>query len=352
MLKVSLRGATLAAVAAVVVGCGLIADKNQIVVARVDGKAITRGDLKEALRVMPDDKRPIIVNRGDLERYLREHVDYQIREGLRLDLAAEGKINVAIEQAEQRYFTEHPDQAMIKTLTDPTPLGITERELQAMKADVDYEIGLIHDAMMREQALEYFTAEAVKEGLITLAEDELRREYELNKENLQSFEYIDFVGLRFPVQLQDAVTHASNIRRRLDAGESFDAIIEEFAVNNPQLILASRFENNPNSQSFQTFWLTATGVEEGQVIGPVFIPAYSLMNSEGERIQMPDAYLVLRVEAHEPTKPLPYEDARGFLAHSVATRKAVQLLREQHGVEFYDQDLWDPGMATTQDLQL
>lgn len=340
------------AVSCSLAGCGLIADKDQIVVARIDDREITRADVKAALRAMPDDERPIITNRGDLERFLRDHIDRQIRDSLRLDLAAEGKIDVPMEAAAQRYFAEHPDQAMIPQMTDPAPLGISEAELQSLKKDVEYEIGLVHDAMMRERAVQYFATQAIQEGLITISDEELQREYEFQKDNLLSFEYIDFIALRFPAAMQGSISVASNIRRQIDAGASFDAIVDEVAARNPELVFASRFENNPNSPSFQTFWSTASGVEDGDILGPVFIPAYSLINSEGETVQMPDAYLVLKVEKHEPAKPLSFEAAKPSLMGFIAIRKAAELLREQHGVEFYYEDLWDPGMVGEQDVML
>ena len=346
------RFAVVAILALVLGACGLIADRDQIVVARMDGRPITRGDLRTALHAMRDEERPIIGNRGDVERYLRDYVDRQIRESLALDLSNDGKIDVPHEAAQQRYFAEHPDQAMIPAMTDPAPLGITQKELDALKADVQYEIDRVYDGMLREKAVQYWAGQEMQEGLITISEEELRHEYEIQKENLKSFEYIDFIGLRFPASIPNSVTVASDVRRRVDAGESFDAIVQEVAQKSPQLVLASRFENNPSSQTFRTFWMTATGAEPGQIIGPIFIPAYSLMNSEGKAVQMPDAYLVLRVEVHQPAMPLPFEQAKPYLAQIVAMRKAVELLREQHGVEFYDDKLWDPGMVGQQDLQL
>lgn len=332
--------------------CGLIADKNLIVVAELDGQSITRGELKGALRAMPDDERPNISNRGALERYLREYIDGRIRESLALDLSAEGKIDVPIEVAQQQYFSDHPDQAMLPTLTDPTPLGVTQQQLDALKADVDYEIGVLRDKMLREKAVQYYAGQAVAEGLITISEEELQREYEVQKESFRSLEYIDFIALRFPTNLPNAVTMASDVRRRLDAGESFDTIVDEFLQSNAQFVLASRFENNPSSATFRTFWMTATGAETGEIMGPVFIPAYSLMNSEGQSVKMPDAYLVLRVEDHQPSTPLPFEQAKNLLAQVIAMRKAVELLRDEHGVKFFDDMLWDPGAAGVQEFQI
>ena len=337
---------------AITVGaCGLIADKDQIVVGMLDGKPIHRKDLKDALRAMKDEERPIIGNRGDVERYLREYVDRRIREGLALDLSAESKIEVPREQAEAMYFAAHPDEAAIQTMTDPTPLGITARELEGMKSELEYEIDLVHDALLRERAVQYTAQQWMEEGLITISDEEYQREYEIQKSNLKSLEYIDFIALMFPKEMPDAVTIASDVRRRIDAGESFDSVLQEFLQRDKRFVLASRFENNPNSQNFRSFWMSAAGVEKGQIIGPVFIPAYSLLDSKGEAVQMPDAYLVLFVEDHQPPTSLTLEAAKPFLMQSIAIRKAVELLRDEHGAEFYDDKLWDPGRVGEQDFQ-
>lgn len=351
MLTSYLRSVCVVMMAGAFAGCGLLVDPDQIVVARADGEAITRAALREALRVMPDDERPNITNRGDLERYLRDYVDKQLRDSLRLEMSEE-ELGVPEAAAAERFFAEHPDQRMLMTMTDPTPLGISETELESLKRDVEYQIGRVHDAMLREAALQKFAGDSVQEGLITVSEEELRREYEVQKNNLQSLEFIEFVGLRFPAANSSAISAASEIRRQIDAGASFDAIVDQINQRNPEFVFASRFENNPSSASFQTFWSTASGAEVGQIIGPVFIPAYSLVNSEGKSVEMPDAYLVLRVEEHEPMKPLAFEDALPYLAQIISVRKAAELLREQHGVEFYYEDLWDPGAGGNQDLQL
>src|SRR6056297_564145 len=52
---------TLAALATAA-GCGSIADKDRIRVARLDDTYITRGDLKELISDMPDKERPNIRN--------------------------------------------------------------------------------------------------------------------------------------------------------------------------------------------------------------------------------------------------------------------------------------------------
>jgi hypothetical protein len=350
MLAYCIRWTVLGAVLACA-GCGLIADKDQIVVARMDGETYTRGDLRAALRAMKDEERPIITTRGDLERFLRDHLDLKIRESLAMELRAEGKIDVPREQAAARYFAENPDQAAIPRLTDPGALGITAEQLRALKADVEYEIDVMRDKLLREVALQYVAAQAYHEGLITISEHDYERAYAVHRDNLRSLEYIDFVGLRFPAAIPNAVILASDIRRRIDAGDAFDDIVEEFAARNPAFVLASRFENNPSSGTFRTFWLTAAGVEEGDIVGPVFIPAYSLIDGEGQRVDMPEAYLVLRVEEHEPPTELSLEEAKPLLSQLILLRKATEWLRDEHNVEFYDNKLWDPGMYGEQEVR-
>jgi len=117
-------------------GCGLIADKDRIRVAKLGEQYITRGDLFKVLRDMSDEERPNIETKGDLIRVLRNTIDGRIRKRLADELEQKlGKPLVAREQAQQRFFALHPEEnyQLLFTQVDPKVLDMTEAEWQAGK---------------------------------------------------------------------------------------------------------------------------------------------------------------------------------------------------------------------------
>ena len=63
---------------ALAMGCGMIADKDRIKVAKINDRYITRGDLYKVIREMPDAERDIRT-KGDMLRVLNRHIDELIK---------------------------------------------------------------------------------------------------------------------------------------------------------------------------------------------------------------------------------------------------------------------------------
>jgi len=345
-------------------GCGRITDKDRIVVAKIGEKNITRGDLFRIIRETPDTERPMIRNRSDMLRVLNQHIDSRIKLPLGQQLAKEGKIDVPREVARETFFQESGDdeemlrQSWAMEIPPPgvvTPLmevyGLTPELLQFNKDNVEEGTDRVLKKLLGERAVEYLAGEAFKEGRITLTPEEIEREYQFMKEQLVRYEEISFVGVKFPSTLADASAQAAQVRERLNGGESFDAILAEYAEKDKQeqvgYIIQSDIQNNPTLEKFRGFWSAASGVEAGAIVGPVYLPAYQqiIEDKEGRKVavNMPDAYLIFRVIEHHPQRELSLDEARLLVAAPLLKAKMMHLLRDENGVEVYEDKLPDPG---------
>lgn len=340
-------------------GCSKIADTDQIRVATLDGKAIKRADLFKVIRAMDDEDRPVIRNRGDLLRVLNQYIDDQITKPLGKQLMAEGKINVPREVARERYFStvgdrEEQMRSMWAMEIPPpgvvTPLmkvyDLTPEHLRAQKDFIEQETDVVVEEMQAEQAVQYLAVEAVKNKTLTLDEADLEQEYKLNPQAFQRLERMVFRAIRIPASVPNAIQLATDARQRVDAGEDFEKLVDEYLQKNRAFVIESEIENNPSLERFQSFWLEASGAEPGTIIGPIYLPAYQQMaqNPQGksEPRNMPDSYMVLKVLQHEPARPLTLEEAKPLLAGPVIVGEMMKKLRADHGVEVFEENLPDP----------
>ena len=328
------------------IGCGLIADKDRIVVARIGDDSITRGDIDRILRNMPDDERPIIQNKWDLQRMLNSYLDDRLKDQIAEELVEEGKISVTREAARDNYLAANPDYAQVYEIKDPTQLGMTPQDIAAVKAEIEFGIDDVQKEMLREAAMQYLLREGVESGTLFVTDEEFEEEYALRKRELINFEAIDFIAIRFPVEVPDAVARAGELRRMIDSGRPFEEVAAAVQEQNPNLIFESTFENNPAKQQFRTFWDAAHGAQEGAVLGPIFLPQHDLlgMDADGQVrvIEQPGAQLVLKVLEHRPERPKTLEEAKPQLASEILYRKLLNRLRQQHRVEVYEDQLPDP----------
>lgn len=327
--------------------CGWLADKDRIVIAKVDGQPIRRGDLKRLLRDMSDEERPLIQNKGDLLRTLNRHIDTRIRAAEVEELRGQDAIQVDRELARRIYFAKNPEYAKIFAIQDPSVLDLTEGDLVALRADVEFGIDEEEERLLREQAVAYRAQEALAAGALTIGEEEFQVEYAFRKGGLMNFEMIEFIAVSFPRSMFDATSRAADIRRRADAGESFREIAEGIAKEDPEFVLRTTFQNNPSKQKFRTFWNTAAGAEKGDILGPLFLPDYELVaipspGAPEQVVRRPAAYVVLQVLAHVPETPKTLEQAKPDLAPIILMGKMMERLRVQHGVEVYEDKLWNP----------
>lgn len=327
-------------------GCGLLVDSDRIVVARMDGEPIRRGDLSRILREMDDEERPIIQTRGDLLQALNRYIDGRIKEELGEKLKESGELEIPRARAEQVYFEQHPEDRAVRQIQDPSALGYSPAEFRAMKDLIESRIDDVEAELYGDASVMFEAQRAARDGLITIEEEEYEQEYRLRKDEIKSLERISFTAIQIPSSMDGAAAEAAAIKKRIDEGESFDALVEEYGAKNPQFVLQSEMENNPSLAKFQTFWHTLHGAEEGKVYGPVFLPEYEMAAQlrDGRTMSraFPAALLVLRVDSHQPSTTLSLEEAKQYLSPEILIRKMMQRLREQHGVEIYPDQLPDP----------
>lgn len=345
-------------------GCGRLVDKDRIRVAKIGDTYITRGDLFRLIREMADTDRPKITTQGDLLRVLNRHIDERIKLPLGRQLKEEGKIDVDREQAREAYFQQSGDDAdhlrsmwgmEIPADGSVTPLmkvyDLTPERLRFMKQNIEDGTDAVMGRLLGDQAVQYLGVEAFKEGRIKISDEEFEREYRFAGDSLQSLEEITFLAIRFPAALPEASVRAAQVRSRLNAGESFDALVEEFLARSRQdnigYVIESAIQNNPALERFRGFWDTASGTTQGAILGPVYLPAYQqmAMDAQGrtQSVNMPDAYMVLRVEEYTPARRLTLEEAKPSLAAPLIIGKMMQLLRDERGVEVYRENLPDTG---------
>ncbi len=336
------------AVCAGVVGCTWMTDPDGIVVARVNGENITRGDLARHLRSMPDDERPIIQNKGDLQAVLRRYIDNKIRQDLGQKLLEEGKIDIKREEVAQVYDQMHPE-VLRMTQIPPERLkeyDLSEFDIQAMKEEREIGIDKLYEQAIGESAVGFRARQALTAGTLVVSDAELKEEYDMQKDQLNSFEKVEFLGIAF-MGLPDAQARAeaAKVKARVDAGEPFEQIADVYRAVDPNSVMQISMENNPNDK-FRGFWQQVSGAQPGQVLGPVFMPPSERVAPTGGVEQMPGFYLVLKVLQHAPAQSLTVEEARPMLLPPILIAKMMKKLYEEYEVEIYDDKLPDPATAT------
>ena len=355
--------ACLVLLALLVLGCGQIADKDRIRVAKVGDRYITRGDLFKLIREAPDAERPIIRNRSDLLRVLNQHIDSRIKLPLGRKLAAEGKVSVPREYAREQFFREAGDEeGQLRAMWQmevPQPgvitlmmqlYGLTPELLQFNKDNIEEGTDRMIQKLQGEQAVEYLALEALQEGRISVDEAEIQREYAFMKDQMVTLEEISFLGIRFVADDEQALSQAAALQDRLAAGETFDELVEEFRKRGEEeqhaYVFRSEIMNNPTVERFRGFWTAASGAGKGDILGPVFLPAYQQVvqdrTGRTQAVDMPAAYIVFKVLEHTPEGILDYEQARPLVVRPLLVAKIMHLLRDEHGVEIYENNLPDP----------
>ena len=341
-------------------GCGFISDKDLIKIAKIDGRYITRGELSKYLRELPDEERPYIRNKGDLLTVLNTYVDRQIKIPLGKEVSAQfasqGKTLVTREQAMARFFQENKDDDYAKMYfsKNAKESGMTDDDLQHLRVMIDARVDVLLEKMNGEAAVMYRGVEAYRNKEMAITDEEFQQEYMLQKNTLKRFEAVMFRAIRFPADTPNSTPEADSaaVRKRIDDGESFDTIFTEYANRNAIYAVESSIENNPALDKFRGFWLSVSGAEPGTIIGPVFLPEYQLAGRDEQGKQtaeeMPAAYMILKVLSHEPEAQLALEDAKQQLAPSIIVTKEMKKLRDDHGVEIYENKLPDPSLFSDQ----
>jgi hypothetical protein len=331
----------------VAAGCGFIADKRRIVIAKMDGKNITRGDLEKYIRDLPDEERPLIQTKADSLETLNSWINDRIKGTLAAQLKKEGKIEVSRDAARERYFQKHPDYRSAYQVQDPSVLEMTQGDLAAVKAEIEFGTDEEVERLLRDEALKYKIYEAIQNKTVTLTADDVHREYDRRKDELIQPEYIEFIALQLPLMMPDAIARAADARRRIDSGEKFDDVVQPYFAQDANFAYKGALQNDPSAARFKSFWETAHGASVGQIIGPVLMPEHDEYTLDPQTQQSvkrtrPAAQLVLEVTKHEAERPKTFEEAANELAGSLARQRVLDRIRAEHGVEIYVEKLYDP----------
>lgn len=353
--RVSMVMAILAAtVTAVYSGCGLVTDKDRIRIAKIGDEYITRGDLKKVIRGMPSDERPEIRTKGDVRNALEQYLDRRVKEGAAEQLAEEGKIHVPRERAEAIFRAKHPE--LYVKIENPEDYALTQTDLDAWKEEREIGIDRQQRRLLAEEAVYYLIQEALRDGLLTISEDEYRKEYEIRRGSLVHYEYIKVRGVYFPAAQDEgkALEAAAAARQEMTGGASARQIQSKYAGLGAE-ILEMQLRHDPRLEwKFGPFWQQASGAEEGTVLGPIFIRGWvkQEMDLQGKMVQqyLPDAYLVCEVVEYVPETPKTLEEAKSDLDAVILYTKMLDRLREKSGVEVYEDKLPDPSMYETRSV--
>lgn len=340
-------------------GCGLIADQSRIVVAKLDGKDITRGMLDDLIYDMDDKERPNIRTRQDYLRVLNQYIDQEIKIPLGHEMAAKGEIKIDRDAAREQFFKSSGDEEeqnrMMWNMPIPEPgkedemmkvYNLTSQDITAMKNIIEQETDLIVEKLQGDQAVALLAAKAFQSKELVLDEEALKMEYELTKESFKSYESMTILGLQFPAADPDASLEASKVRERLNNGEKFDDILNEYLQKDMRYGIESSIENNPSLERFQGFWQQASGAVVGDIVGPTYMPDYGRVRTDatGRQVQetVPECWIVFKVLEAKPAEILPYEKVKPLVAAPVAFAAMMEKLREEHGVEIYEDKLRNP----------
>lgn len=352
VLRPSLVAGSLVLALVAIAGCGRIVDPDNIVVAELDGEPVRQRDLFNYLRRLSEVDRPLIQTREDAVDALNAMINAEILDEHAEALKELGQIQVPRELAKEAYFQKYPEFRDVYEIPDARLIDRDERDLEAIRAQVEFGIDDEEARLYREAALTKLAQDAYAAGRIDVTDEELRAEYTSRREALRHDqpsilrrnERIEFIGIRFPETMPDHRAKAAELRRRIDADESFDAIVEEFRAKDPSLILESEFENDPLKPKFRTFWDVVSGSEPG-TIHLAFLPEFTVRTVAGGREHaqaMPASHIVLRVESHSPERIMSFEEARSVLRPYLLREKMMAQLRARHGVAVFPEKLHDP----------
>ncbi len=348
------QGLLLLGITLVVTGCGLLADPDRIVVAKLNDRVIRRADLNDLLRNMLPEERPLIATRGDLLRVLESYLDQIVKEKLAESFQREGTISVPWELAANEFDARFPKYRF--SIENAEQMGMSEAEKAYFEQERDLRIDQIHKKLLGEAGVWYRINQEIKNGTLAIKEEEFEEEYKYRKDTLRHSETIHFEGIVIPLAQEEASTLAANICERLKAGEAIHDVAGEVLASGKGFPLNSALKNEPTSgYKFASFWEQAAGAQQGDVLEPIVIRGWEMVQSGPEgrtkTTLIPDAYLVSKVIEVVPERPKTLEEAREDLARSICYARMIKQLREENGVEIYEDNLADPAAYTSSEPQ-
>ncbi|GMV99404.1 MAG: hypothetical protein AMXMBFR84_05430 [Candidatus Hydrogenedentota bacterium] len=334
----------------IITGCGYIADKDNIRIAKFMDGYITRGDLDDVIRNMDSDERPEIRTRGDLLMTLEAHIDQRMKSEIADVLEAEAKIHVPREIAAQIYTAKHPDKVI-----DPQAMkdmGLSDSDIKILEQEREMGIDKETRLLLAEEAVRYRIQEAFQAGALNASDEEIQREYDLRKAELMNPERVTFQGVYFPVTIENCASLAAEARKRLQSGAPVEQVLTYAKESGGDQIEAT-LQNDGRNVKFASFWESASGSQPGFIVGPIFMPGWERIqrNAQNQAVReiLPDAYLVAVVREQIPETQKTLEQAKDELLGYLLYNKMINRLREEFSVEVYPEKLPDPSMYDTED---
>lgn len=347
------------AAAVMTAGCGIVADKDRIEIARYNGVPFTRGDFKMAVMQMPAEEKPDLRTRGDVRMAVQDYIDGILQDALAERLASEGKIAVPDELAAQRYFEKNAEfqYDRIMAATNPAEVGLNPIDFAAMRTQITEGIEREKKVLLREAALAYQVQEALAANRYEVSDSEWRREYEIHKSKIFEPATASLKGVLIRADRDEAFALASEARKRLDAGVPVDEVMAEMRANRQGAPLDTTLRYNPNDPAMAPFveiWPELEGATAGTVVGPAPVMPANRFDPASQSVQQtPPALLVCVVQSYTPDRlltldeALENEPARTFLAQNILKMKVANALRDEAGVTISDDALPDPSAYDT-----
>jgi len=328
--------------------CGIIADKDRIKVAKIGEEYFTRGDLSKAIRDMPSEERPNIRTKGDLRVALSNIIDERIKQGQAASLKDQGKINVTRQEAQIQYIVRYPEKYQNVVQMEAV---LAEDQFKVYEEELELGIDREEDRLYGDRALIYLINDAVENQTLLVTDEQYEEQYELRKGQMYTFEQVAIQGVYLPLDAHedlyevDAYAEASIVRNKLQNGADPKTVAESYG-GDPVGYLEVGLINQGADPKFTMFWQRASGSKEGDIFVS-FIPGWQrniTVAGEKQTVPIPDSQLVCRVAQYIPARQKTLEEAKPVLRSSILFAEIMERLRDQAGVEIYDDKLPDPGM--------
>lgn len=311
--------------------------------AKVGGEYFTRGDLSNAIRNMPAQERPAIRTKGDLRVALEELLDEHIKQGQAAALKEQGKINVVRQEAEIQYVMRDPEKYQEFVNLQNV---LTEDQLKEYEEDREIGIDREEERMYGDRALIYLINDAVQNGTLTVTDEQYEQQYELRKGQMFTFEQVAIQGVFLPLDKHgDVYAEAASVREKMLGGAEPKALAEAYDEDKAGYLEVG-LVNQASDPKFMMFWQQASQSKVGDVIS-AFIPGWQRNISvagEKQTVPIPDSQLVCRISQYVPARQKTLEEAKPALRSSILFAQMMERLRDQAGLEIYDNKLPDPGM--------
>lgn len=339
-------------------GCGMIADKNNIRVAVVDGETITRGDLNDYIRSFPENERPQIANQGDLLMVLNRMIDERIKAELVAEQGDAVPSVISRDQIREQFFNSLGDEQeqyrAVWNMEVPadgqaTPLmevyGLTADSLRTMKEFIEGRTEALYQRVRGDEIVGMLVADALQKGELKPDQKALELEYKFRAADLKRAEMVTITALRFEAS-QAGAAEAAQARTAIEAGTPFDDFVKQLQAKNPALVFQGSLRHERGKGNLEGFWAQASGAAVGSLLGPLFMPETQqvAVSPDGKQRQVtsPPSYVVCRVDAREDERTLTLQEAIPVIGPPLLIAEMVRKLREQHGVQVFEDNLADP----------